>query len=779
MSFLPSLVLNRSWVPHPFDIFVSVERVGKHECVNSAPSLYADAMLQSRPLALPFVCLILAVMSLDAIAQSSTAPVASPAATTPRFPTNEDLRHLKALSSPILSPDGKQVLFTLTHATADGAASHLWIVTASATTSDKPRQLTFSPPADKRGERSAQWAPDNSAIFFLAKRGDRTQLFRLDLRGGEAAPYDLKILAPVDVSKDKDAINPPTAPESIEKKDDKKPAYAKPEPQPIDVAGFSISDDGKFLALWAHDPETPGEKKQKEAKIDASWVNHEKHLTRLYLAALKLDGSIDGSLNEVNLPPDVRGAIWSPVADKLLVIIEPPNDASDLGPGGAAWIVDATAPARPTRLDSVPTSVGGGVWNADGTSIVFAASTPEEAPPGYDDLYLLSPVTPDAKPLNLTRGFNGQLRGQAIYFTPDSSFVAPGAVGTRNTVVRIALDAKAQPTPLDLGTAVVSGLNTNRKQTGWVWLADSGGHPMQLCYGAKLGDPCTTLPTPALAPANFLTVAPQLVHWKSGPFTIEGLLYLPPDTGSTKVPLVVDVHGGPFGAWEDRSDPFADFLIGHGWAVLRPNPRGSSNYGAKFAAANKNDLGGGDYQDVMAGVDYALANYPIDSARLALMGYSYGGEMAGFVEGKTDRFKAVISGAPVIDQFSEYGTEGGSWYDRWYFGKPWEHMNDAWRQSPLANVAHAKTPFLILQGESDTTDPLGQAQEMYRALRQEGVPVELVTYPRENHGPLAIGMLGHPSPEPWHGFDARQRIVNFITAAFSAAPPPSTAPAKQ
>ena len=76
----------------------------------------------------------------------------------------------------------------------------------------------------------------------------------------------------------------------------------------------------------------------------------------------------------------------------------------------------------------------------------------------------------------------------------------------------------------------------------------------------------------------------------------------------------------------------------------------------------------------MAGVDYVLAKYPIDPARMALIGYSYGGEMAGFVEGKTDRFKAIVSGAPVIDQFSEYGTEGGSWYDRWYFGKPWEHM---------------------------------------------------------------------------------------------------------
>jgi dipeptidyl aminopeptidase/acylaminoacyl peptidase len=302
---------------------------------------------------------------------------------------------------------------------------------------------------------------------------------------------------------------------------------------------------------------------------------------------------------------------------------------------------------------------------------------------------------------------------------------------------------------------------------------------MRLCYAAKLGDPCTAVPIPDLAPANLRIVAPKLVQWKSGPFTIEGLLYLPPDSGSAKVPLIVDVHGGPLGAWFDQYDLFAPFLVGHGWAVLRPNPRGSSNYGAKFAAANKNDLGGGDYQDVMAGVDYVLAHYPIDSTRMALMGYSYGGEMAGFVEGKTDRFKAIISGAPVIDQFSEYGTEGGSWYDRWYYGKPWEHMNDAWRQSPLAGASHAKTPFMLIQGQNDTTDPVGQAEEMYRALRQEGVPVELVTYPRENHGPLAGGMVGRPSPEPWHGFDVRQRIVSFINAAFSPTPPPSTAPATQ
>jgi dipeptidyl aminopeptidase/acylaminoacyl peptidase len=737
------------------------------------PPMYSEPM--HRFVTLVVASTTLAVASISARAQTDAASASTQ--TAPHFPTNEDLRHLKSISAALLSPDGKQVLFTVTHATADGAGSHLWVVPVPPAT-DKARQLTFSPPADKRGEHGAQWSPDGSAVFFLARRGEHTQLFRLDLRGGEASAYDFKIVPPVDVSKEKDAINPPPSPITSEKKEEKKPAEPADDQQPLDVAAFAISADGKLLAVWAHDPETPGEKKQKDAKVDASWVNHERHLTRLYIAALKPDGSLDGPLKAAAIPPDVNHAAWSPVANKLLVFTEAPNEASDLGPAGAAWILDAANLDHPVKLERVPATVGGGSWSADGTSIAFAAATPEDAPPGYDELYLLRSTSSDAAPVRLTAGFNGQLREPSFYFVPDGAILTTAGIGTRATPVLIALDGKTPPAPYDFGAAVVSGLNTNRNRTGWVWLADSGGQTIKLCFAARLGENCKPLPTPDLSPANLRSVEPQLVRWKSGDFEVEGLLYLPPEAGSAKVPLVVDVHGGPFGAWENRRDPFADFLVGHGWAVLRPNPRGSSNYGVRFAAANKNDLGGGDYLDVMSGVDYVLAKFPIDANRLALMGYSYGGEMAGFVEGKTNRFKAVISGAPVIDQFSEYGTERGSWYDRWYFGKPWERMEDAWRQSPLAGVSHAKTPFLILQGQSDTTDPLGQAQEMYRALRQEGVPVELVTYPREDHGPLAIGMLGHPSPEPWHGFDARQRIVQFIETAFSSAPPPSTAAAK-
>jgi dipeptidyl aminopeptidase/acylaminoacyl peptidase len=711
-------------------------------------------------------------------AESKAPAVPGPAVTEPHYPTNEDLRHLKALGAPQLSPDGKFVLFTTTEATADGGASHLWLAVVGG--QDKARQITFSPPSDKRGERGAQWAPDGTAIYFLAKRDEQTQLFRLDLRGGEAAPYDLKVVPAVDESKIPGAIPPPgtaldkkPSETTTEKSAEKKPAAAA-DVLPLDVGDYAPSPDGKWLAVWARDPETPGEKKQKDAKADASWVNHGLHGTRLYLAALKTDGSVDGALKPVAIAPDVHGAIWSQAADRLLVITEKPNEASDLGPAGAGWLVDAATPDKPVKLEGIPATVGGGAaWRPDGAEVVFAAQTPEDAPPGFDELFALAlnGFEAGAGPARrFSAGFAGQMYGGSLFYAADGSLVATAGMGTRMIPVRIALDGKTPPAPVDLGAAVVEGLSTNRQQTGWVWLNNGGGQPETLCFALKLGEPCRALATPELGAAALRWVKPELVSWKSGGLRIEGLLYLPQSAAdSAKVPLIVDVHGGPLGAWTDRNDPLAAFMVGHGWAVLRPNPRGSSNYGVKFAAANKNDLGGGDYQDVMAGVDAVLANYPLDAGRMALMGYSYGGEMAGFVEGKTDRFKAIISGAPVIDQFSEYGTEGDSWYDRWYYGKPWEHMDDAWRQSPLSGAAHAKTPFMLLQGQSDSTDPEGQSEEMYRALRQEGVPVELVTYPREDHGPLAGGMFGRPSPEPWHGFDARQRIVEFIDKGFASA----------
>jgi dipeptidyl aminopeptidase/acylaminoacyl peptidase len=667
------------------------------------------------------------------------------------FPTNEQMRHYRAMNDPQLSPDGRHVLLRVTEATADGAKGHLWLVNVDG---GAPRQLTYSPDSDKRGERSGAWMPDGRSVLFLAKRGEHVSLYRLPMDGGEAKPFDLKVTPLVDESKREGALPP--------RKDDAK--EQKSEPLPIDVASFRVSPDGKTIALIATDPETPGEKKQKDAKADAAWVDHDLHGDRLYLVDVA-----SSKLTVAGVPIDVRGAAWSADSSKLIVVREEPNGIAELGPAMSEWVVALNDPAHASQLQELPATVEAASWSADGNALYFTAQARRDTPPGYSDLYTDDLATHSIR--NLTDGFGGSLaRGEPLALLGGGALML-AEQGFEESVLRYGRDGQAEALKLPL--AVVNGVATNVAQNGWLFEGSSGGVAPQLLYAASLGDAPKVLQTPLLAPEGVKTAAPKRLKWKSDGFTIEGMLYLPPEASGKKVPLIVEVHGGPLGAYLDSYSVFTDFLLGHGWAVMRMNPRGSSGRGAEFSAANKNDLGGGDYRDIMSGLDYVLKTESIDPGKLALFGYSYGGEMAGFVEVKTTRFQAIVSAAPVIDQNSEYGTERGSYYDQWYYGKPWEHEADAWRQSPLSGAAQAKTPFMLLQGESDSTDPLGQSQEMYRALRQMKVPVELITYPRDDHGPLAGAIYGAPSAEPWHGFDARQRVVAFFEQAFGVTNEPA------
>jgi dipeptidyl aminopeptidase/acylaminoacyl peptidase len=684
------------------------------------------------------------------------------------FPTNEQLRHFKTINDPRLAPDGKRILIRVTEATADGAKSHLWLID---TGGEEPRQLTYSPDADKRGEYQGEWMPDGQSILFLAKRDEHILLYRLPMNGGEARPFELKVKPVVDQAKLPDALPPkeeavkPEVPKSSDA-----PARPKTGATPdahsdevsLDVTRYKVSPDGSSIAIIADDPQTPGEKTQKEAKSDAEWVNHNPHGTRLYLLNVAT-----GKLTLLPMEPNVRDAYWSSDSAKLLAIVEGMNGADDLGPAMSSWLVSMADSSHPQKLTGLPPTIELAAWTPDSGSIVYLAQAKHDAPPGYADLYLYDTAAKTTR--DLSDGFKGSMRHSLPVPLADGSVVQLVELGFHGKVARYA-PGTSEPQVVALPPSDVSALETNAQGKGWLFLGSGGGDPQKLYYTADLQSSPTPVKTPPLAPERLLSVAPKRLQWKSESFTIDGRLYLPPEAATQKVPLIVEVHGGPLGAYSDAHQPWVDFLLGHGWAVLRTNPRGSSGYGAAFAAANKNDLGGGDYRDIMAGVEAVLKTEPIDSNRMALMGYSYGGEMAAFVEGKTTRFKAIVSGAPVIDQHSEYGTEGSSWYDRWYFGKPWEHPEDAWRQSPLAAAGKAGTPFLLLQGESDTTDPPGQSMEMYRALRQMGVPVDLVTYPRDNHGPLAMAIFGYPVPEPWHGFDARRRIVDFVQKAFDAAP---------
>jgi dipeptidyl aminopeptidase/acylaminoacyl peptidase len=657
-------------------------------------------------------------------------------------PSNEDLRHVRAMADPQVSPDGRHVLIRVSDATADGGHQHLWLVDVSANTA---RQLTFSAAADKLGEHDGRWLGDGGNILFLAKRTEHVQLFRLPMSGGEAHAYDLKIAPVVDDSEEPDAIPPKKAGEAPVSRD----------PIPLGIDKYEPAPDGHAIAIIAQDPETPGEKKQKESKADALWVDHEKHRKRLYLVDAE-----SGKLTAVDVPPDLVKIAWAKKSDRLIALTEGPNHAGDLAPAMSAWLVEASNPGHPSQLKEIPATIRGGAWSEDGAHFYFRAQAKPDAPPGYDELFVLNIEdrlihNVMAEPTASLGNEDPVSNGAAVFQVVQQGF---------RTAYRRWSGGKAEDLHFD--RPVVRALQCSVKRDPCAWLGESGTQAPALYFAAQPGQTARVLNTPSLLPAKWEAATVHALHWKNDGLDIEGVLYLPQQAATAKVPLIVAVHGGPTGAFLSSFSPMTEHLLAQGWAVFMTNPRGSTGYGPAFAAANKNDLCGRDLRDIMAGVDAVLAAYSIDPNKLALMGYSYGGEMAAFVEGKTDRFKAIVSAAPVIDQQSEYGTEDESWYDRWFYGKPWEHREDAWRQSPLAYVAQAKTPFMLIQGEADTVDPLGQSLEMYRALRQQGVAVQLLQYPRDNHGPLSMNMYGFPSTEPWHGFDARRRLVLFFKAAF-------------
>ena len=215
---------------------------------------------------------------------------------------------------------------------------------------------------------------------------------------------------------------------------------------------------------------------------------------------------------------------------------------------------------------------------------------------------------------------------------------------------------------------------------------------------------------------------------------IEGLLSVP--HGDGPFPLVLDVHGGPIGNIDDRFPGTLDaLLLSRGFAILEPNPRGSTGRGQDFASRVVGDMGGLDVDDVLTGVDAAVASGVADPGRLVLTGGSYGGFMAAWIPTRDQRFKASVAISPVTDWWSErYDGSLGAWVGDFLGGEPHDVPEEYTGRSPVLHAASVTTPVLLTSGRHDRATPVGQAVEFYRALREQGVPSEVVVYPQEGHG---------------------------------------------
>jgi dipeptidyl aminopeptidase/acylaminoacyl peptidase len=241
--------------------------------------------------------------------------------------------------------------------------------------------------------------------------------------------------------------------------------------------------------------------------------------------------------------------------------------------------------------------------------------------------------------------------------------------------------------------------------------------------------------------------------------TIDGWLMLPA-AGEGNYPLLLDIHGGPHGFvgnYFALSHFYRYVLASKGWAVLTLNPSGSASYGEKFAHSIRGRWGEYDMPEQMAAIDVLISEGIVDRDRLSVVGYSYGGYMAAWMIGHTDRFKAAVVGAPITNLTSFIGTSDiGKWYISWEMGGDMA-MNPEilQRLSPVSYVERVTTPTLILHGEADDRCPIGQAEEFFMGLMQSSVPVEFVRYPSSSH-------LFHSHGLPSHRMDYNIRIVEWV-----------------
>jgi len=267
-------------------------------------------------------------------------------------------------------------------------------------------------------------------------------------------------------------------------------------------------------------------------------------------------------------------------------------------------------------------------------------------------------------------------------------------------------------------------------------------------------------------------VAPETISFKSFDGTdVEGWYYPPVGArpGERSTPMLLSIHGGPHGGYGYAFNAGFQVQSGRGYATLALNPRGSSGYGQAFSDGTLGNWGGGDYKDLMAGVDHLLKVKPeIDPQRLGVLGGSYGGFMTNWVITQTPRFKAAVSSASVSNMVSFYAT---SLYQDLvhaeFDGFPWDGGNfeRLWRWSPLAHVKHATTPTLFIHGEQDNDVHITEAEQMYTALRRGGIEAALARYPREGHG----------FREPKHNLDRTERTLDWFDKHLKADGRPTAA----
>ena len=626
-------------------------------------------------------------------AQAPAAP--SPAARLRPF-SPDDVVRIRDVREPQISPDGGWVAYTVsTSDTAeDRSKSAVWMASW-----DGRRNVRLT--TSKPGESTPRWSPDGRWLAFLSSRDDEhTQLWLLDRQGGEGR---------------------------------------KATTLPSDVDDYGWAPDGKRVALVAEDPDTAKPKTPAPIVIDrfqfkqdeAGYLGKQhRHLYLLDVESGKTTRLTTGDYDEL-LPA------WSPDGKSLVFVSKRRPDA-DRDDDWDLYVMEATAGAPPRQLttfegpDNNPDYESRPAWSPDGRAIAYLQGGPP----------------------NL------------IYYGVQKLAVVSSAGGAPR-ILTAALDRNvASPVWSSDGSSITFLLEDDRA-VGLARIPAAGGAIERLVSGARVvsaftagaGGKVAVLASTPLVPDEVFaldgtTLRPlshqndewlartrlaevEPITFKSRDGTaINGFTLKPPDfVPGKRYPTILRIHGGPVSQYQYEFDFQLQTLAGHGYLVVVANPRGSSGRGERFATAIFADWGNKDAQDVLAAIDYAVAQGLADPARLGVGGWSYGGLLTNYVIAQDRRFKAAVSGASISNVLAGYGTDQ---YVREYeveLGVPWKAA-DTWIKLsfPFLHADRITTPTLFLCGDKDFNVPLLNSEQMYQALRSLGVETQLVIYPGQHHG---------------------------------------------
>lgn len=586
-----------------------------------------------------------------------------------------------------LSPDGRHVLYE--QRVLDWDENEYASTIYLATEGGPPRQYL-----GEAGASELRFSPAGGRLGFLREVDEANQIFVIRTDGGEAVRL--------------------TSHEAG-----------------IESYRWSGPDSIVFIA---DDPRTAERKKEHARGADAFFVDeapHGKHEARFRnLWRIDLKGRQAERVTSEKLV--IEELSVSPDGARAAIVARPDTRTNYVGQAELYLVELASGTVRRLTTNDAPETKP--VWSPDGARLAYRAPSDStfDLRSGY--FWVMDPETKHTRRLE---GQNqGEVAGEVAWSADGASLLYNELRGVATSVfsLDVETDRATQLTGLP-GTLHVQAFSSDATRMAYTY--ETTTQPVEVYVASIDGSDARRITdSNERLPSERALSTARPVRWTSSDgFEIEGLFY-PAIDGGERPPLIMEIHGGPAGVSENRFGADLQVLAGLGYAVLAPNYRGSSGYGDELLRGLMGQVGDGEHDDVMSGVDYAIENLGVDPDRLGVRGWSWGGVSSGYLITQTDRFSAASVGAMVANWAAETGPGFNFDVSLWYIGgTPWTHREEWARRSAITHVANVTTPTIIFHGAKDETSSANQSLMFFTALRDIGrAPVRYMKLPRQRHG---------------------------------------------